>query len=756
MVKKFRWRRPVVAAAGLVGIAGTLAADGTSVPSTPPPESSFQKVTLNGAPGEPIALVVLPDGRVLHSTRNGRLFLHDPATGFNRVVSTVPVYQHDEEGLQGLAIDADFERNHWLYVYYSPVLDTPLDDPATPTVNEGDAPLVGTPAEFARFSGHMQLSRFKFENNELVLGSEQRILQVPVDRGICCHVGGKIDFDAEGNLFLSTGDDTNPFASDGYSPIDERPEQHPAYDAQRSSANTNDLRGKLLRIRVLPDGSYAIPEGNLFPPGTARTRPEIYAMGLRNPFRFSVDRRSNVVYLADYSPDAIDPSPERGPAGQGKWTIIRKPGNYGWPYCATAQLPYRDFDFATGTSGAEFDCTALVNDSPRNTGRRRLPPVVQPEVWYGGTLSAEFPELGSSGVAPMGGPAYRFNRRSSSPNKWPRYFDGVPIFYEWTRDALFTFQLDRRGNFAPELPNGQRAITRLLPSIVFQNPIDMQFGSDGALYVLEYGDGYFSENPAAQLSRVDFISGNFTPVPVVTASVNFGFAPLTVQLSSEGTADPDGDALTLAWDFDADGVVDSTEPNPTVTYDQNGSFSPTLRVVDDTGRSATAAARVVVGNTPPVVAFVTPAFGDTFSFGQTVQYQVQVTDDTPVDCTRVSVQYILGHDQHGHPLSTAQGCSGSFDTILDAGHAGAAQLAAVFVAQYTDAPVAGVPALTGQAVVVLQPPLPPAAEPPVAEPPPADPEAAAQPGEAAEAAVSSEAAGESEAEPGHAEDGHTH
>ncbi|MEY2935293.1 MAG: hypothetical protein RL033_6042 [Pseudomonadota bacterium] len=718
MVKKFRGGRLLVAAAGLGSIVGTVAADGTSVPSTPPPESSFQKVTLNGAPGEPISLVVLPDGRVLHSTRNGRLFLHDPATGFNRVASTVPVYQHDEEGLQGLAIDADFERNHWLYVYYSPILDTPLDDPATPTVNEGDAPLVGTLAEFARFRGHMQLSRFKFENNALVLGSEQRILQVPVDRGICCHVGGKIDFDAEGNLFLSTGDDSNPFASDGYNPIDERPEQHPAYDAQRSAGNTNDLRGKLLRIRVQADGSYLIPEGNLFPPGTPRTRAEIYAMGLRNPFRFSVDRRRNVVYLADYSPDAVDASPERGPAGQGKWMIIRKPGNYGWPYCATAELPYRDFDFATGTSGPEFDCAAPVNESPRNTGRRRLPPVTQPEVWYAATASAEFPELGESGVAPMAGPAYRFDRRSSSPNQWPRYFDGVPIFYEWTRDALFTFQLDRRGDFNPTLPNGNRAITRLLPSLVFQNPIDMQFGSDGALYVLEYGDGYFAENPEAQLSRVDFVSGNFTPVPVVTASVGFGMPPLTVQLSSAGTADPDGDELTLAWDFDADGVVDSTEPNPSVTYAENGAFAPTLRVVDGTGRAATASARVVVGNTPPVLQLITSASSDTFSFGQSVQYQVQVTDDTAVECARVSVQYILGHDQHGHPISTAQGCTGTFSTQLDAGHAGAEALAAVFVAQYTDAPAVGIPALTGQAVVVLQQPPPPGAPPTGAETPP--------------------------------------
>ena len=185
MVKRNRWRQRWVAAAGLGSIAATIAADGTSVPSTPPPESNFQKVTLNGAPGEPIALVVLPDGRVLHSTRNGRIFLHDPATGFNRVVSTLPVYQHDEEGLQGLAIDADFERNHWLYVYYSPPLDTPGDDAATPSFNEGDAPLTGSEAEFARFRGAMRLSRFRLEGI-VVAGS--------VDEG-----DGEVDFAISAN-----------------------------------------------------------------------------------------------------------------------------------------------------------------------------------------------------------------------------------------------------------------------------------------------------------------------------------------------------------------------------------------------------------------------------------------------------------------------------------------------------------------------------------------------------------------------------
>jgi cytochrome c len=712
MRKLSSWCRAVVGLAALGGAGGLLACgsdetrviDGNggsagSPPDSsdgPPPDSSFQKVTLNGAPGEPIGLVVLPDGRVLHTTRGGRVFMHDPVTGFNRVIANIPVYQHDEEGLQGMAIDAAFADNHWVYIYYSPPLATPSDDPATPDFNEGDAPSTGSDADFAPFRGAMRLARFRLDGDVLSLDSEQTILEVPVDRGICCHVGGQIDFDSKGNLYLSTGDDSNPFESDGFAPIDERMDRNPAFDAQRSSANTNDLRGKLLRIRVQEDGSYSIPEGNLFAPGTAQTKPEIYAMGLRNAFRFAVDRRTDAVYLSDYSPDSAQGDPERGPAGQGRWMVIRQPGNYGWPYCATPALPYIDYDFDSGESGAPFDCASLVNDSPRNTGLRELPQMVAPDVWYASTRSAEFPELGAQGVAPMGGPAYQYSESLSSLVKWPRYFDGLPIFYEWTRDALFEFPLDANGKL------GQ--IRRLFPELGLNNPIDIEFGGDGALYMLEYGDGYYAENPGAQLSRIDFVRDNRTPVPVVGPAITYAAAPpFTVQLSSEGSADPDGDVISLFWDFDQDGVVDSTEPNPSVTFDRIGSFGPSLRVVDSTGRAATAAARVIVGNTPPVVSFVEPVEGQPFAFGQTVRFEVAVEDDQPVNCSRVTVDYILGHDMHGHPLSQAVGCSGSFDVpALDQGHA-TEDVAGVFRASYTDAPGPGLPALSGQMFLVLPP-----------------------------------------------------
>jgi glucose/arabinose dehydrogenase len=660
--------------------------------AAPPPDSGFQKVTLDDFPGEPMAIAVLPDLRVLHTARPGDVRIHDPRSGLNVLAAHIPVYQHDEEGVQGIAIDPGFQHNHWVYVYYSPVLNTPVDDPATPNVNEGDAPNQGTAADFAPFKGMLRLSRFKLTGNTLDLGTEQKIIEVGTDRGICCHVGGKIDFDAAGNLYLSTGDDTNPFASDGYVPIDERADRNPAYDAQRSAANTNDLRGKLLRIRPKAGGGYTVPRGNLFPPGTAKTRPEIYAMGLRNPFRFAVDRTKGLVYLADYSPDASAPNPARGPAGQGRWMAIAKPANYGWPYCVRPDLPYVDYDFATGVSGAPFDCAHPVNDSPHNTGLTSLPPVQQAQVVYSYGPSAAFPELGTGGIGPMGGPAYDYSKRNTSRTKWPSYYDGLPLFYEWTRDYVKGIHLDRSRQVT--------GIEAVLPSIVFDNPMDLQFGPDGALYVLEYGDGYFAENPEAQLARIDFVRGNRTPIPKISASPTVGSAPLTIAFSSAGTTDPDGDALSYAWDFNADGTVDSTQPNPTWTYTANGSYRPTLNVTDSTGRSASAELPLFVGPIAPVVSFVTPTEGQPFAFGDTVNFQVSVVDDEPIDCARVTVTYILGHDQHGHPLSTTSGCTGSITTFVDAGHAGAGNLTAVFVAEYTDA---GSPPRSGSATVVLTP-----------------------------------------------------
>jgi hypothetical protein len=147
----------------------------------------------------------------------------------------------------------------------------------------------------------------------------------------------------------------------------------------------------------------------------------------------------------------------------------------------------------------------------------------------------------------------------------------------------------------------------------------------------------------------------------------------------------------------------STAPTVTHTYTRNGDFEATLRVVDSTGRSAAASVRVIVGNEFPVVTLTVEPEGGTFQFGDSVTYSVTVQDDTPVDCSQVSVAYILGHDEHGHPLSSSVGCTGTIQTFVDSGHGGAGNLRGVFSATYTDNPGSGLPRLSGSDEVVLTP-----------------------------------------------------
>ncbi|MFI7436509.1 ThuA domain-containing protein [Micromonospora haikouensis] len=679
---------------------------------------NYEKVTLNDEPGEPMSLAVLPDGRVLHNTRGGEVRLYDPATGASPVINTLEVYQHDEDGLQSVAIDPDFAANKWVYIYYSPKLNTPVDDPATPGVNEGDAPATSTdPTVWDKFKGYNQLSRVKLVETptpHLDMATEQQILRVDTDRGICCHVAGEIKFDGKGQLYLITGDDTNAGGSDGYTPINESPTQGPGYDAQRSAGNTNDLRGKLLRIKVRPNGTYTTPKGNLFPEeyDTAnKTRPEIFLMGLRNPFRFDVDAKGTV-YIGDYSPDSRVPSATRGPEGTGRWLATNKAGNYGWPYCYSPGLPYIDYDFVTKTSKAPFNCGAPVNDSPRNTGLRVLPSVQQPQFWYTfdgrtpcpgaylenppATCDFTWPVIGTGGVGPMGGPIYQYDPKSTSQVRFPEYYQNAVVFGEFTRDKIFMMRTDGKGNLT--------GVEQFLPGFVFDNPMDMEFGPDGSLYLLEYGDGFFRANPDAQLSVIRYVKGTRSPVAVLDASRTSGQAPLTVNFSAQGSYDPDpGDSISYAWDFTSDGTVDSADPSPSFTYTANGTYTAKLTVTDSSGKTAVLTRVIVVGNTAPTVTVTSPVSGSLFNWGDSVPFTVTVTDpeDGTIDCDRVTVTFVLGHDTHGHPDSSTTGCTGTLATPADGGDHAGGYLYGGISASYTDLGGGGQAALTtvGQAII---------------------------------------------------------
>jgi cytochrome c len=312
--------------------------------------------------------------------------------------------------------------------------------------------------------------------------------------------------------------------------------------------------------------------------------------------------------------------------------------------------------------------------------------------------------VGGGGIGPMAGPAYDRDPAKASPPAWPAYFDGVPLFYEWTRDYIKEFRLDAAGNLAEIRPATESLLETVGPANgdqeTLDNGMDIEFGPEGALYTLEYGDGFFSENPDAQLARIDCIGpgGNHAPRVQVSANPTTGLPRLTVSFSSAGTSDPDGDQLSYAWYLDDNDDVDSTAPNPTFTYKKDGVYQATLKVTDEHGRSASSYVEITVGNQPPVVELTTtPAPGQPFAFGQTVTFNVNVTDEAAPDCSQVQVHFIVGHDDHGHPISTTAGCTGAITTIVPEGH-DPGDITAVFVAEYTDPG-----GLIGDDQVVLRP-----------------------------------------------------
>ncbi|MEU7654166.1 ThuA domain-containing protein [Micromonospora taraxaci] len=636
---------------------------------------NFEKRTLDDNTVDPMALGVAPDGRVFYVQRGGQVKIFKPSTNSTVTAGTLSVYTGGEDGLTGMALDPNFATNGYIYLYHSPAS-------SSTDVN--------------------RVSRYTVSGDTLNTSSGVTIIDIPAYRDRTFpepgHTGGYIKFGPDGNLFIGTGDDTPPNLDpnwQGYAPLDWRSGKS-NLDAARSAGNTNDLRGKLLRIRPSANGGYTIPSGNLYPQGTAQTKPEVYAMGFRNPFRFSIDPANGWVYLADYGPDRNPPTTNRGPEGLVELNVIKQAGNYGWPFCHGNNQPYAPFNPDTGVVGAKFNCSAPVNNSPNNTGLTSLKPVVMPNIWYGYPASTTFPELGSGGSAPMGGPIYRYDAANPSETKFPPYYDGVHFFYEWARNYVKEVHFD-----------SSSAVTRtnpFLPNVRFNKPMDMEFGKDGSLYLLEWGTNFGGGNSDSGLYRIDYNQGGRSPIVKATGTPTSGSAPLTVQFSSAGTSDPDGNALSYLWTF-GDGTT-STAANPSKVYTSNGNYTAQLKVTDSTGKTGFANVPITVGNSAPVLTITTPGNGGMLTFGDKVSYQITVTDPDggTVDCSKVFLNPALGHDDHAHETTEYPGCSGTISTDLLGGHPDGANLFYVLNARYTDngGPSGGAP-LTGTAQAILQP-----------------------------------------------------
>ena len=595
--------------------------------STPPEENRFTKNILLERLDEPTELVVLEDQRVLLTERKGKVKLFNPKKPNSyKVVANLPVYILQEYGLMGINLDPNFKENKWVYLYYSPV---------------------STEADTSQ-----RLVRMKYdtEKDTLLPSTEQVLLRVPVKRTDCCHTGGSIAWDKQGNLYLSTGDDINPFGNDGYGALDGRPGRA-NWDGRSTSSNTNDLRGKVLRIKPRPEGGYDIPAGNLFPVGTAngndrRTRPEIYTMGTRNPYRISVDQRTNYLYWGDVGPDAGNDSPTRGSRGYDEVNQARKAGYFGYPLFIGDNRPYNRYDMGTKVSGERFDPLKPINDSPHNTGITELPPAQKAFIFYPYADSPEFgPIVGKGGRNAMAGPVYYYDDYPETDVKFPRHYDGKLFAYEWIRDWIHPVTMTKDGDFVQ--------MEEFMPNTKFSHPIDMQFAVDGSLYVLEYGNTWFAQNDDSRLSRITYNAGNRKPLAVASVQKKAGAAPMKAEFSSKGTVDYDGDALKYEWTF-GKGLPKSTVANPTFTYTKPGIYTATLKVTDSKGNASSSSVEVKVGNEPPKVEVALAGNKSFYWENKPVAYEVKVSDKedgslanqkiNPEDVT-VTVDYLEGFDK---------------------------------------------------------------------------------------------------------------
>ncbi len=177
-------------------------------------------------------------------------------------------------------------------------------------------------------------------------------------------------------------------------------------------------------------------------------------------------------------------------------------------------------------------------------------------------------EFGSGSESPMGGPVYRYDANLNSAVKFPSTLNGRFFAGEYGRRWIKAIEVTSSGGYG-EISSFPWSGTQVM---------DMAFGPDGALYVLDYGTG----NNNQALYRIEYIGqANRNPIARASSDKTSGAAPLTVNFSSAGSSDPEGGALSYSWNF-GDGTT-STAANPGKTYSANGAYTATLTVRDPQG-----------------------------------------------------------------------------------------------------------------------------------------------------------------------------
>ena len=225
---------------------------------------------LSAPPGDLSRLFIVEKGGVIRIVKNGAL-LPSPFLDISARVST-----GSEQGLLGLAFDPDYASTGRFIVHYT------------------DA------------AGDTQLSSFQLSSDPDVADPGSEAIILTADQPYDNHNGGQVLFGPDGFLYLGLGDGGS------------------AGDPEGRGQDLSDLLGSILRIDLRTSAPYTVPPDNPFV-GVVGASPEVWSYGLRNPWRFSFDRATGDLYIADVGQgnfEEVDISLAADGAGKGV--------NYGW------------------------------------------------------------------------------------------------------------------------------------------------------------------------------------------------------------------------------------------------------------------------------------------------------------------------------------------------------------------------------------------------------------------------------------------
>jgi uncharacterized repeat protein (TIGR01451 family) len=630
-----------------MGILTALLAYGVSSGSGALP-SGFQESTVFTGLANPTAVRFASDGRVFVAEKRGVIKVFDNLSDTTPTVFAdlnVNVYNFWDRGLLGLALDPNFPANPYVYVLYTydaePGGSAPrwgtsgvyADPCPTPPGATGDGCVV---------TG--RLSRLEASGNTMT-GPEQVLLtdwcqQYP------SHSIGSLAFDRDGALVVSGGDGASfnfvDYGQDG-TPVNPCGDPGGGGTPVQSAAEGGALRSQDLRtpadsttldgaiLRVDPATGNAFPGNPTPPPGTDANAARIVAYGLRNPFRITVRPGTNEIWVGD--------------VGWNTWEEINRVAdlqsqkNFGWPCYEGADgngVSLRQ----PGYDGANLSICENLYAAGSSA-------IVSPYLTYNHSakVADETCPTGSSSIAGLAFyPAGPF----------PDNYDGALFFADYSRDCIWVMFAGAGG-----LPDPGTKTTFLAPAA---NPVDLQVGPDGALYYPDFDGG--------RIQRIAFFSSNQPPVASATATPTNGPAPLQVTFDGTGSSDPEGQALTYAWDLDGDGQFDdSTASKPTFTYAQPGTYGAKLRVTDTQGATGTSSAiTITANNTPPTATITAPAVGTTWDVDDRIIFSGKATDPQQGDLPASALHWdiVMQHcpsNCHPHAITSIDGAGGFFDTF---------------------------------------------------------------------------------------------